>query len=84
MKTPAKLKKSLALLYRYTIISIVSWVIIVAGSLGWNIYNERQSIRKMAENEAISAFKRDEAFRLFIASRGGVYVPLDERTPSSQ
>jgi len=83
MKTSAKLKKSLALLYRYTIIAMICWAIIVAGSLGWNIYNERQSIRTMAKNEAISAFKRDEAFRLFIASRGGVYVPLDERTPSN-
>ena len=83
MNNSTQLKKRLALLYRYTITVIVVWMSIIAGSLWWNIYNERQSIRTMAENEAVSAFKRDEAFRLFIASRGGVYVPFDERTPSN-
>lgn len=78
--TSANLKKKLALLYRYTVIAVVCWTIIVVGSLIWNIYNVRQSIQTLAINEALSSFKRDEALRLFISSRGGIYVPLDKRT----
>ncbi len=83
MKNSTKLKKRLVLLYRNTAAVIVVWILIVAGSLSWNIYNERQSIQKLAKKEAHSSFKKDEAFRLWIASRGGVYVPLDEKTPSN-
>jgi chemotaxis family two-component system sensor kinase Cph1 len=76
-------KEKLVLLYRYTVIAIVCWILIIVASLIWNIHQGHKSIESMAINEALSSFKRDEAFRLFIASRGGVYVPLDDKTPSN-
>jgi signal transduction histidine kinase len=79
----AKLKDELAMLYRYSVVAMVCWTIIVVGSLIWNIYELRQSLQTLAINEALSSFKRDEALRLFISSRGGVYVPLDDKTPSN-
>jgi len=76
-------REKLVLLYRYTVVAIVCWILIVAASLIWNIHQGHKSIESMAINEAHSSFKRDEAFRLFIASRGGMYVPLDDKTPSN-
>jgi PAS domain S-box-containing protein len=76
-------REKLVLLYRYTVVAIVCWILIVVASLIWNIHQGHKSIESMAINEAHSSFKRDEAFRLFIASRGGVYVPLDDKTPSN-
>ena len=83
MKNSTKLKNGIALLYQYTVAVIVVWILIIGGSLGWNIYNGRQSIQAMAKKEALSSIMKDEAFRLWITSRGGVYVPLDKKTPSN-
>lgn len=63
------MKKSLALLHRYTVTVVAAWILIIGSSLFWNIYQERQSIQMMAKKEALSSFKKDEAFRLWIASR---------------
>jgi signal transduction histidine kinase len=36
---------------------------------------------EMAKQEARAHFDKDEALRIWAASHGGVYVPVDERTP---
>jgi PAS domain S-box-containing protein len=76
-------ERSLVLLKRYTIAAVVFWAVVVAVSLVWNLYHLRQSVETMARNEAVASFKRDNAFRQFIASRGGIYVPLDDKTASN-
>ena len=35
----------------------------------------------LAENEAVVSVKKDLAYRSWVASHGGVYVPITERTP---
>ncbi len=57
------------------------WTVIVGISLGWNIWNENEVIKKLAENTARASFKKDLAFRLWISSHGGVYVPATDKTP---
>ncbi len=75
------LKSNLLTLYRYTVVAIIIWTIIVVGSLSWNVFNERQQTREMARKEARANFNKDIAFRLWGSSHGGVYVPPDKRTP---
>ncbi len=83
MESYRKSKESFGLLYWYTVIIIVIWTIIVAGSLTWNIINERMQTHELVKKEAISHFNKDQAIRFWATSHGGVYVPADKRTPPS-
>lgn len=67
--------------FRYTTAAIVVWTIIIAGSLVWSIYNERQDTRKLAKMEARIHFNKDQAFRSWAALNGGVYVTPNKKTP---
>ncbi len=75
-----KTKNSIALLFRYAVIIGVIWTIIIAGSFIWNIINERKQTYELAKNAANVHFKKDQAFRLWGAKHGGVYVPVTEST----
>ena len=69
----------------YTLALAVAWTFVVSASLFWNIVQERRHTRwELATREARTHFNRDQAFRLWAASHGGVYVPTDERTPPNQ
>ncbi len=76
-----KLKKSLKILYRYSTSIAIIWTIIIAGSLTWNVIRERRDTHELARMEARVHFNKDQAFRLWTASHGGVYVPPSDRTP---
>ncbi len=77
----AKTNKDLTLLNFYILIAVIVWLLATSASLFWNIYNKQQSTHALAIKEARSHFNKDKTFRLWVASHGGVYVPLDERTP---
>jgi signal transduction histidine kinase/CheY-like chemotaxis protein len=68
-------------IWRIIIISSIVWTLIITGSLTWNIINERKQTRELAIKEARANFDKDQAFRLWAAKHGGVYVPPDKRTP---
>ena len=55
--------------------------VLVAGSLAWSIFSVRRHTEELAAKEARSLFNKDYAFRLWAATHGGVYVPIDEHTP---
>ncbi len=74
-------KASYSILYRYTAVAVVIWAIIVGGLLAWDINNENEQAIELANKEASTTFNKDLAFRTWVASHGGVYVPADERTP---
>ena len=59
------------------------WSALIAASLFWGILQERQQIHSLAEQEARANFKKDQAFRLWATRHGGVYVPVNDRTPSN-
>ena len=81
MKDYKKLRTELFFLYLIVTITTVIWTVIIAGSLVWNIYNEHQQIRELAKKEARANFNKDQAFRFWATSHGGVYVPVTDHTP---
>jgi len=65
----------------WLITATLVWTVIVFGSLAWNLYHEKQDTIRLATHEAEAYFNKDKAIRLWSASHGGVYVPIDKRTP---
>ncbi|XCN73962.1 MAG: response regulator [Candidatus Electrothrix aestuarii] len=57
------------------------WTGLIALSLAWSIHVERRQLTELVENEARSHFNKDQAFRFWASSHGGVYVPVTEDTP---
>ncbi|RWX48635.1 PAS domain S-box-containing protein, partial [Candidatus Electrothrix communis] len=59
----------------------VLWTAVIATSLFWNIHVERRQLAELVKNEVRSHFNKDQAFRFWASSHGGVYVPVSEETP---
>jgi len=57
------------------------WVTIISASLIWNYIDCRQRYNQIASLMADIHFDKEKALRLWVASRGGVYVPSDEKNP---
>jgi PAS domain S-box-containing protein len=60
---------------------VIGWTAIITLSLVWNLVQIRNQVNELARTEAETHLKRDQAVRFWVASHGGVYVPIDERTP---
>ncbi len=67
--------------FSYILISL--WAATVFGMLLWAISRVHETTGQLAEQVARAHFDKDQAFRLWATSHGGVYVPKDERTPSN-
>ncbi|MBI5965341.1 MAG: diguanylate cyclase [Chloroflexi bacterium] len=81
MQNTHKSKIELFSLERYIWVLVIAWTVTVAGLLAWSAVQTRLRIREMAVNEARANFNKDQAFRFWATSHGGVYVPVDEKTP---
>lgn len=68
-------------LRRYTILIIVFWTMIVSVSLSWNILQEHNNTTELGLSKAREAFNKDVICREWVASHGGVYVPVTKNTP---
>ncbi|WP_227657539.1 ATP-binding protein [Candidatus Magnetaquicoccus inordinatus] len=64
-------------------LALLIWSTLILLSLAWNHYNENQQTEQLLISVARANFEKDVAFRLWATSHGGVYVPVDERTPPS-
>jgi signal transduction histidine kinase/ActR/RegA family two-component response regulator len=65
--------------HRYLLMAV--WVGIIF-LVGLNDYlQEQHQVREMAMETARSYFMKDQAYRFWASSHGGVYVPADKRTP---
>jgi chemotaxis family two-component system sensor kinase Cph1 len=73
-----------ASLRTYAYILIGMWTATVFGLLLWGISKTVEGTRRVAIHVAQAHFDKDRAFRLWAASHGGVYVPVDDRTPVNQ
>jgi len=60
------------------------WTIAACFSLVWNVAQDNFQMKEVALVEARSHFNKEVAFRRWIASHGGVYVPVDDRTPPDE
>jgi hypothetical protein len=67
--------------FSYILISM--WTATVFGMLLWALSRVHETTGQLAEQVARAHFDKDQAFRLWATSHGGVYVPKDERTPSN-
>ncbi|MGV1098329.1 ATP-binding protein [Thiovibrio sp. JS02] len=68
---------------RFTWILLVVWTLLMAGLSFDEIQGIRQITHEMAVSEIRAYFNKDRALRVWSASHGGVYVPIDSRTPPS-
>lgn len=68
-------------LKHFLYISLILWSLIVSSSLLFAVLQNKHSIDNIAENIARANFEKDQAFRSWAASHGGVYVPANKRTP---
>ena len=57
------------------------WTIAIAGLLLWGIQRDREETKRLASHVAETHFDKEKAFRLWVASQGGVYVPVNEKNP---
>lgn len=62
---------------------IVIWSLLVIGSLVWNLQQESQNTYEIATAAGRAIISKDLAFRRWVSSHGGVYVPPTETTPSN-
>ena len=67
--------------WRAFLLLFLGWSLIIAGFLGLALYTANQEDRSIALNRARDAYHKDLAYRRWATERGGVYVPLDEKTP---
>ena len=65
----------------WLVTAIIIWTAVIVSSLLWIKHIESKQAIDLASNVAQAYFNKDKAIRLWSASHGGVYVPIDERTP---
>ena len=69
---------------RMTFIITLVWIGIILLATSWNVWTEyNHDILIRAKEAARSSFKRNTALRLWLASHGGVYVPITDATPAN-
>ncbi|MCK5312784.1 MAG: DUF3365 domain-containing protein, partial [Desulfobacteraceae bacterium] len=68
----------------YTCALAVGWSLVISFFALWNIYQRKQTTCELATKEARAHFSKDQAFRLWSTAHGGIYVPIDKRTPPNQ
>ncbi|MCG7954583.1 MAG: EAL domain-containing protein [Candidatus Thiodiazotropha endolucinida] len=59
------------------------WTTIILLLLFWSLSNEDAEVLELARQEAIDNFNKDQAFRVWATTHGGIYVPVTERTKPS-
>ncbi|MEW8284202.1 MAG: EAL domain-containing protein [Candidatus Thiodiazotropha taylori] len=62
---------------------VFGWSLMVLLLLLWSLNNEEAEMLELARQEAINNFNKDQVFRVWAATHGGVYVPITERTQPS-
>lgn len=67
--------------YLWTLVLI--WTAGIIASLGWNIYQLKQSILTVARTSAEISYNKDLIYRRWVSKQGGVYVPVSEMTPAN-
>ena len=68
---------------RFTWILVGVWTLFLCGLSFHEINGIRQITRELAISEIRAYCNKDRALRTWAVSHGGVYVPVDERTPAS-
>jgi len=74
----------MAQFYNLKNITMFAWTLVILFSLALTSYTQREHSIESAKNIARANFDKDQAFRKWASTHGGVYVPIDmNRTPPS-
>ncbi len=65
----------------YLIVMAALWSVVILGVTFYNVQNTKDVTHELILKDARSSFKKDQAFRFWASSHGGVYVPITEHTP---
>lgn len=68
-------------LKRQALLVAVGWTVLLLLLGAWAVQHELAAARALVLNEAEAHFNKDLAVRLWASTHGGVYVPVNERTP---
>jgi len=66
---------------RATLVLLGAWTAFIAVVMGVSNYFDVKEAQEIALNRAMDSYHKDLAYRRWASARGGVYVPLDEKTP---
>lgn len=75
------MSRQLSLFQTIFIYIITGWSVLVFCFMGFAVWQEFITARYLAHNEALVSVKKDLAYRTWVSSHGGVYVPVTEHTP---
>lgn len=70
-------------LFKLAIFISLGWSMVIFSVAGYNIYKQYLFAYEITLNEAKVSVKKDLAYRSWVASHGGVYVPVTKRTQPS-
>jgi two-component system, chemotaxis family, sensor kinase Cph1 len=65
----------------YTYVLAAIWAVFVFGTMLWGVSRVNETTGLLADKVLKAHFDKDQAFRLWATSHGGVYVPTNARTP---
>ena len=60
-----------------------AWTLFIAGVLGVTEYYSFREERSIALHRAVDSYRKDLVYRRWVSERGGVYVPLNEKTQAN-
>ena len=60
---------------------LLAWTLIVGSVGAFLTYREYLDALEIAKHEAVVNVRKDLAYRTWVSSHGGVYVPISEKTP---
>lgn len=66
---------------RAVLVRLAAWTFFIAAVLGVSDYFDVQEAREVALSRAMDSYYKDLSYRRWSSLRGGVYVPLDAKTP---
>lgn len=69
------------LVNQFATMAALSWMLILAGSLSWILFQGRENAVTLARAEATTIINKDFSLRLWVISQGGIYVTPSEKTP---
>ncbi len=76
-------KSRLTVLRNYIWAILSLWTVFVVLVLLWSLSRETFATEEVARIHARSAFEKDLVYRRWVASHGGVYVPVTNQTPTN-
>jgi len=74
--------KASAFMRRSFWVLVLFWTVAIVGLLLWGIQRDREETKRLASYVAETHFDKEKAFRLWVASQGGIYVPVNEKNAS--